>query len=278
MNDNERINDNSGSDQNLPPSEQHTTAAGAAPASPTDPTVALQAEGATTSAAASAAEDSAPRRRKASRPVLLGVGAGLALLLVGGVGLAVGMELGEDLDAPSSQQASGDDDRDDDEPVDDGRDEAQDREDDRGDSGQGSGEIAPAGVEALSEAAASALDATGAEGVSSVDVERGGYEVEVQFDDGTDADVFVSTDREVSEPRNGDEDASAEAVLELERLDAIADAATAAGPTADGEIVSISTSDDDAVAFEVTLRYPDGREFEAALAEDLSVVSTDLDD
>ncbi|WP_309102487.1 hypothetical protein [Microbacterium sp.] len=283
MNDNERINDNSGSAHDQVPAAPNSAVPAGASASPTDPTVEVPADPAASAPHSAPDHTTAkPRRRGASRPVLWGVGAGVALLLVGGVGLAVGMEIGEDLDSSSSQQGS-DEDRD--ERADDGegdrRDEArsEDRDDDRGESGQ-SGDLAASDVESLSGAATAALDATGGAGVSSIDVERGGYEVEVRFDDDTDADVFVSADGDVSEPRGRDEGTSAEPVLDLERLDAIADAASSAAPAADGEgtIDAISTSDDDAAAFEVTLRYPDGREFEAALADDLSVVSTDLDD
>ena len=289
MNDDERINDNSGSERNEPPAAPNAPVAGGTPASPTDATVEMPADPTAASSAQTPAPSETtakPRRRGVSRPVLFGVGAGVALLLVGGVGLAVGMELGEDdHDAPSSQQAPGDDDRDDRAEGDrrDGgqpQDRDDERGDDRGDRGEAGGELAASDVESLNDAATAALDATGGAGVSSIDVERGGYEVEVQFDDGTDADVFVSTGGEVSEPRSRDEDTSSEPVLDLERLDAIADAASAAASTTDGEgmIDSISTSDDDAVAFEVTIRFEDGRKFEAALAEDLSVVSTDLDD
>ncbi|WP_407358022.1 hypothetical protein LTA6_002613 [Microbacterium sp. LTA6] len=266
MNDNERTNENGSIDPTAAPTLP-VEATNAAPASGTTP--------------AGPTADAAPKRGL-RKPVLIGVGAGLALLLVGGVSLAVGMELGDDDrdDASSAQHdpngaPHGDDgdDRRGDRPDGDDRDDAQ---------GSQGGAFAPADSASLITAATAALDATGGTGVSSIDVELGGYEIEVQLDGGADADVFVSTDGEVSDPYDRDADPTADAVLDLDRLDDITAAASAAAASAaggsDGTIDSVTASDDAGVAFEVTVRYDGGREFEAALAADLSVVATDLDD
>lgn len=230
--------------------------------------------------AESVASTAAPKRG-IKRPVLIGVGAGIALLLVGGVGLAVGMELSDDDPDEVTSQQVGDDQRNDGD-DDDRRAGDDNPEGDRDGAQSGSGgAFAPSDAAALNDAAAAALDATGGTGISSIDVEHGGYEIEVQLDGGADADVFVSTGGEVSEPYDSDADSTPEPVFDLDRIDAIIEAASAAASSAvggSGAVDSISASDDQGVAFEVTVRYDDGREFEAALADDLSVVTTDLDD
>lgn len=228
-----------------------------------------------------AGASTAQPKRRVGRPVLFGIGAGIALLLAGGAGLAAGMTLaGDDRDEPStsSGETGGNAARGADRDDDDRR--GNDRQD-----GSTSGAAAAhpaADPAALREAVAAAVAATGGSGASSIDVEAGGYDVEVQLDGGTDADVFVSPDGTVSAPQNRDSDRTPEALLDLDRIDRIvaaaADAASAAAGGHAGVVDSISTSDDPGVAFEVTVRYDRGGEVEVALADDLTVVATDLDD
>lgn len=236
---------------------------------PTTPTASLAGESDGTA--------TAPPKRRVGRPVLLGVGAGIALLLVGGAGLAAGMALaGDDRDGSSTspEGASRNADRDDDD-----RREAEPR--DASTSG-GTSALAASDPAALRDAAAAAVAATGGSGASSIDVEAGGYEVEVQLDGGVDADVFVSAGGTVSAPFDRDGDPAQEPVLELDRIERIVAAAMDAAPAVTGGresvVDSVSTSDDPGVAFEVTLRHDRGGEVEVALADDLTVIATDLDD
>jgi uncharacterized Zn finger protein len=70
-------------------------------------------------------------------------------------------------------------------------------------------------------------------------------------------------------------------VLDLDALDDVIDAAlTASGEAGvrDGVVDSVSSSDDRGVTYEVSVQGQDGREVDVDLADDFSVVATDLDD
>lgn len=228
----------------------------------------------TAAAASDAGASRVTRRRGLSRPALIGIGAGVGLLLVSGAGLAVGLELADDdRGATTVSSQAGDASR------------TADRDDDRGagerrDAGGATADSPASDAASLRDAATAALSASGGSGVSSIDVEPGGYEIEVRLDGTTDADVFVSADGTVSAPYDRDGDPTPEPELDLARIERIVAAAQeAASSVATGVVVdSISTSDDRGVAFEVTFRDGRGGEVEVALSDDLAVVATDVDD
>ncbi len=248
---------------------------------------------------------SPPSKRRLGGPAIVGIAAAAAMLLGGG-GIAVGAALADDdrdavamtaTGAQTNRDDSGDrdesgdrdgrDDRSDDDRDADDRDAAGADQGDGSGAGSGAGSDLPASdTTALREAADAALAEVDGSGVSSIDVERGGYEVEVQLAENREVDVFVPADGGAAE-RSGSDDAdrTPDPVLDLERLDELVDAAlAAASDTADpagggeGVIDSISASDDRGVAFEITVRFVAGGEVEVDLADDLSVVATDLDD
>ncbi|WP_336788882.1 hypothetical protein [Gordonia malaquae] len=143
------------------------------------------------------------------------------------------------------------------------------------DDGSAHQEKATTSVAALRDAARAAVAATGADGATSVDVERNGFDVEVRLPDGREQDVHVRADGGVAkEPLDSTDDPGD--VLDLDRFDAVAAAATAA--VGRGSVESISSSDDRGVRYEVGVRLADGRDADVELADDLRVVSSDMDD
>jgi uncharacterized membrane protein YkoI len=222
--------------------------------------------------------------RRSGRIALIAAGAVVALLAVGGGAYALGANAEDDADDDrrSSPQVAADRTDDSDAAQDDRGDDADDRSDDG--SGQGTGSAAPGDpvdAAALRAAAEKAISETGAEGATSIDVERGGYEVEVRLLDGTEPDVFVAVDGTVTTGRDDDRDDSPDPLLDLGRLDAIADAAlkaAASSAAADGVIDDISTSDDPGVAYEVSIRLSDDRDADVDLDAKLGVVTVDVDD
>lgn len=140
------------------------------------------------------------------------------------------------------------------------------------------GAPASAGTDAAEQAVAEA----GGNGASSVDIEGNGHEVEVELDDGASAEVHVAADGAMRvETEEADRSDQQDPVLDLDALDDAVNAALAASGEAgvrDGVVDSVSASDDRGVTYEVSVQGQDGREVDVDLADDFSVVATDLDD
>lgn len=225
-----------------------------------------------------AAEDSAGRSTSGrKRNLLIGTAAAVALLAVGGSAYAIGANIGDD-DHDGRTAVAGDHPR-----AGSGID-----GDDDGADGDTSitnleerGSKPAATVPALRAAAEKAIARTSARGVTSIDVEHGGYEVELQLADGRESEVFVTADGAVSTGSDRPDEDRPDPLLDLARLEAISQAALSAVSTtggAHGSIDSIGTTDDRGVGYEVSIRLPGHRDAEVELAGDLSVLTTDIDD
>lgn len=120
-----------------------------------------------------------------------------------------------------------------------------------------------------------AVASVNGQGATSVEIERGGYEVEVQFADGSEVDVFVSPSGKATvQGKRDDPDRTPDPLIATSQVPAIVAAALKATP---GAVESISTTDDDGEAFEVTVRQGNGRKVDVHLAADLSVVKAHED-
>ena len=215
------------------------------------------------------------------RGLLIGAAAAVALIAVGGSAYAIGANAGdEDDDRPAAVGSATADDHGDRNDQDDSV-----GEDDRTSTGQG--HVSEAGfpasdAAALRAAAEKAIAEAGAQGATSIDVERTGYEIEVQLADGSERDLLVTTDGTITTDTDRADEDRPDPLLDLARLGDIEKAALAAAQAAgggtNGVIDSISSSDDPGVAHEVGIRLPDGRDADVELAADLSVVTADLDD
>jgi uncharacterized membrane protein YkoI len=228
----------------------------------------------TTDAAPAAAPESAPRKKR--KGLLVGAGAVAALLIAGGIGYGIS-DAGDDTEevrtvTAAENRGNGSDDRDD-------RDDRNDR--DSRDS-RSPGDTAGSDVASFRDAAEQAIAEAGGRGASSVSLQGNGHEVDVELDDGGSAEVHVSSDGAMRiETEGPDRFEKDDPTLDLAALDKIFDAALAASGEAgvrDGVVDSVSASDDRGVTYEVSVWGADGREFDVDLAEDLSVVSTDVDD
>lgn len=238
--------------------------------------------------AAPAAQDERPAKGRRRRNLLIGAAAAVALLAVGGGAYAVGANVADDDDDRSSisdeegPRNGGDrDDRggdrgdrsDDDDQDDDGQD------DDGQTGGTAGGNLPATDAAALTEAAEAAIAAADGTGASKIDVEHGGYEVEVLLADGSEVDVLVAADGTAT-PQPARDDDRSDPAIDLAQLDEVIDAALAAAEAegaAGGTIDEVSSSDDDGVAYEVSIRLSDGRDADIELASDLSLVYADID-
>lgn len=206
--------------------------------------------------------DSTTTPRKKRKGLAIGAGAIAALLLAGGVAYGV------------SENSAND--------GNDGTDSVRTVAADN----QADADAAPAtaGTDAASfrDAAEQAVAEAGGNGASSVDIEGNGHEVEVELDDGASAEVHVAADGAMRvETEEADGSDQQDPVLDLDALDDAVDAALAASGEAgvrDGVVDSMSASDDRGVTYEVSVQGQDGREVDVDLADDFSVVATDLDD
>lgn len=275
-------------DKNTPDNPQ--SADQTSPAAPADPNAETRAypEAAPhdTAPPSPAAQEAAPAgRSRKRRNLLIGAGAAVALLAVGGGAFAVGAEVGEEDDdrpglhaAPAVDDRADDDhDHDDNAREDDNDDE--DRDDDRSGASDAVGTLPASDAASLRAAAEKAIAAADAEGAVSIDVERGGYEVEVRLPDGTEPDVFVTSGGSTEVRTEDDTETDADPLLDLAELDAIISAAlTAAEADGAGTVEAVSASDDTGVAFEVSVRLADGADVDVDLDADLAAVRVDLDD
>lgn len=206
-------------------------------------------------------------KRRPGRIALIAAAAAVALVAVGGGAYAVTGGFDDDR---GSQGASADD-REDasdvhDDPTDD---------DGRHDDDHGTGSQAPADAASLRAAAESAIAETGAQGATSIEVENGGYEVELRRADGSEIDAFVTADGAVRVASDEDDDRSDDALIDLDRLSAVTEAAAHA---ASGAVEKVSTTSRSGAVYEVEVRATDGRDAEVLLDADAVVVSADLDD
>ena len=234
---------------------------------------------------ADAAPASSGNRR---RNILLGVAAGVLLLGIAGGAYAIGTNVGANDDRASDGSTEGE------RPGDGGMPQGGrpdggmghgDRDDDTDDTDDSSStesqSTVPADADALREAADAAVTAADAEGVLSIEIENGGYEVEVRLADGSEPDVFVGTDGQTQVRTDDDDnDNESEPLLDLASLsDLVAAALEAAADEAgtDGTVHSISTSDDASHTYEVDVRMPDGSDIDVDLDADLAVVTVDAD-
>lgn len=218
------------------------------------------------------------------RNILLGVAGGVLLLGIAGGAYAIGSNVGDrDFDDDHGMIM---DDHDDDGMSQGGRpDGGQGGHDDHDDDSNGTGSSSgtatttPSDAASLREAADAAVTAAGAEGVISIEVENGGYDVEVRLADGTEPDVFVTTDGTTQVRADDDtDDDDTEPLLDLAKLSDLIAAALQAASTAtgtDGTIHSVSTSDDASHVYEVDVRMPGGDDVDVDLDAAFAVVEVD---
>ena len=119
-----------------------------------------------------------------------------------------------------------------------------------------------------------ALAETGEGVVTSYEVERTGYDVEVRLADGSDVDVDLDADFAVVRVRPDTERDDAEQITQPTDLAAAYDAVVA--EVAGGTVVSIELDDDGGYDADVTL--DDGSEVEVHLDDASDVVRTERDD
>lgn len=204
----------------------------------------------------------APRSTK-RKGLIIGTGALAALLLAGGVTCGV---------AENSEDGTGDND---------GSPRTVAAENQADNEGPQNSRSMPDAA-SFRDAAEQAVAEAGGTGASSVDIEGNGHEVEVELDNGGSAEVHVAADGAMRiETEDADRFDQQDPVLDLDTLDDVIDAALAASGEAgvsDGVVDSVSASDDRGVTYEVSVQGQDGREVDVDLADDFSVVATDLDD
>ncbi|GAA1408007.1 hypothetical protein AUR04nite_13240 [Glutamicibacter uratoxydans] len=193
----------------------------------------------------------------------------VALLAAAGTAYAASSANADDSTQPAAaspaatQQATGHDDDDNDNDHDDRK---------------HTGTLADASIDALRTAAQAALTHANAQSVSSIEVERGGYEVEVLFANHDEQELFVAADGSIkaSAVEKADADDDAEPALDLSQLDAVATAAQAAAQGKELSLESISASDDAPEAYEVEFRSGTGDDVEVNL--DAALKPVDIDD
>ena len=206
-------------------------------------------------------EHSTPQKKR--RPLVLGAGAVAALLLAGGVAYGISeatYDVNDEVRTVTASETGDGNDRDD----------------------RAAGDTAGSDPASFRDAAEQAVAEAGGRGASSIDLQGRGHEVDVELDDGGSTEVHVSSDGAMRlETEGPDRFDREDPVLDLADLDSIFDAALAASGDAgvrDGAVDSVSASDDRGVAYEVSVRGADGREVDVDLADDLSVVATEVDD
>lgn len=206
-----------------------------------------------------------PTRRSRKRSVLIGLAAG-AVVLVGGAGVAVATgqfdrepDLSAVAGAPIVASAGGSD----------------STTNGTTSNGVTTGAL-PADAAALNAAIAAAVAAAGGVGAESVEVDRGGYDVDVQLADGSDQSAFVAADGTVRVSTERDAaDSRPDPLLSADAVENVVDAVTGFAPAA--AISSLSTSTDRGHAYEVDARQSDGVELELEIADDMTVTAEDID-
>ena len=230
-------------------------------------------------------------RLQKNAPWLIGAGAAVAVLLLGGGGMAIGAALADnDRDDSSvsggehrsSEHRDGDGERaDSSEDTDDNTDRTDDRGDDRegdreGDSGSASGSATGAGLAksdaaSLTDAIDAAIAKASGDGASSIEVERGGWSVDVALSDGTEVEVFVAEGGSAT-VRESDTDRSTDPVIKTSQLSSIIDAAIEGA--GGGTVESIST-DSGVALYEVSVDLGNGQDVAVELDDKLEVIGVD---
>lgn len=218
------------------------------------------------------------RGRSRKRRILVGAGAAAALLAFGGGAFAIGAAVADDDEdeRPGIHMVGSHDGAHDGQPVQGRGDD--DRDDRDGDGAAGS---APVDEASLRSAAEAAIESASAEGITSIEVERGGYEIDARLADGTEVDLFVTAEGQVRErgDDDADDDDAADPLIDLGRLGDILAAAQSAADDAGADesaFHALSTSGSGAV-YEIELRGGDRSEVEVELDADLGVVRVDID-
>ncbi|GAA3923521.1 hypothetical protein [Microbacterium invictum] len=226
------------------------------------------------------------RTRPAARPLLIGAATGVAVLLVGGVGIGAIAALNDRGTFPavpaaevSDVDAAGVDPTADTPPADTAADAERRAQQER--ERQAQEEAARQAAEAQDAASGSAalvvaidLAVTAAQGTgaSSVELESYGWSVDVILPDGSEVDVRVARDGTTT-VRADHRDDEADPPIDTARIDDIVAAAIgAAGP---GIVTSIET--DDGTRYDVTVAREAGGQVEVELAADLTVIAVDRD-
>lgn len=185
------------------------------------------------------------------KPLTIAAIAAAALMAVGGSAYAASVSTDTQADlrsagsAPAASQHAEHDDDDDD------RGDHDSQEDQQHESSKAP--LASSDVTAVHQAADQAVAHTNAKGVRSIEIEHGGYEVEVQLSDGSEQDVFVAADGRIttSKAEKDDDHEQAETLLDLTKLQAVVDAARDALKDQNSQFDSISSNDDSDSAYEV---------------------------
>ena len=229
------------------------------------------------------AQPAAPAKTRTQKnaPWLIGAGAAVAVLLLGGGGMAIGAALADndrDDASGSSEDHRTSEHRDDDI---DRADSTTDADDDRGgdrEDGSGSASGSAAGADLAKSDAASLADAIDAaiakasgDGATSIEVERGGWSVDVALADGTEVEVYVEEGGS-STVRESDTERSSDPLIEISQLSSIVDAAIA--KAGGGTVESIST-DNDLARYEVSIDLGNGQDVDVEFDEKLAVIGVD---
>lgn len=192
------------------------------------------------------------------KPAVIGVTAGVAAaLVVGGIATAVGIGIAQNNANSEVQPTSAST-----EPAQVPGDEAPTTQ------APAAGGVAPSDADALRAAIETAVAAAGGTGATEIEVESGGYDVEVQRADGTEVAVFVALDGNAALRDEDDDDD--DPLINLEQLpELVRISLDAAGG---GLVEQISTDDDDDDFYEVEVRLEDGSEVEVDLDANLVVL------
>lgn len=203
------------------------------------------------------------------KPVGRGVAAGLAILLIGGAGAAIALGVANnqapetqpnvttapaptptmDQSAPSPGSVT---------PA---------------PSASVDGEFVAADADALRRAITLGVEAAGGEGATEIEVQRGGWKIEVQRTNGTEVEVFVAVDGATSIREEDDDDR--DPLIDINQLPEIVRIALEAA--GGGTIKKLSTDDDDDHLYDIDVRLSDGSDVEIELDAALNVVSIDFD-
>lgn len=258
------------------PDERPVDAHTANDPAPRHPATASEGADGATAAPVDRDADAAPAATKRGRglvkPILVGTGAALVVLAVAGVGLTVAEAMDDDGDDPVATQssdgspgASSDGDRDD-----------RDGHGDHGDRGGRDDDalVAPDSASSeptdLASAIEAAIGAAGGGAATSIEVERGGWSVDVRLEDGSEVDVRVPESGEPVVRADDDGDGSSDAPLDPARIAEISAAAT--GAAGGGTVLSIESEDDG--RFDVEVAH-DGVDVDVELGSDLAVIAVD---
>lgn len=220
--------------------------------------------------------DAEQQQRGTKRPLLIGACAAVAALLIGGGGVALGAALADeerDEARPFGSAASE-------------RDALEDRDGDgdlsgpsagvdgtrQGDTGSSpAAALAAADAQSLADAIDAAVGEVSGQGATSIEVERGGWDVDVRLADGTEAEVRVTVGGTVT-VHETDREHDGDPLLETSKIPSIIVAALAAA--GGGTVESIAT-DDDRARYDVSVDLGDGRDADVELDEALGVIEVD---